>query len=82
MIAWRHSNRRARSLRARHSGALAGVVETTLHMQLTEFAYPRRRPAFGDRCRSYVKQRMIIGAVPVIGVGVLSVLMLLFERES
>jgi hypothetical protein len=32
-------------------------------------------------CRSYVKQRMIIGAVPVIGVGVLLVLMLLFERD-
>ena len=48
MIAWRHSNRRGRSLRARHSGAVAGVVETTLHMQLTESAYPRRRPAFGE----------------------------------
>ena len=33
-----------------------------------------------DRCRSYVKQR--IGAVPVIGVGVLLVLMVLFERDS
>jgi hypothetical protein len=44
MIAWRHSDRRGRSLRARHSGALAGVVETTLHMQLTESAYPSPPP--------------------------------------
>jgi hypothetical protein len=36
--------------------------------------------ALDDRCRSYVKQGMIIGAVPMTGAGIL--VMLVFERVA